>query len=325
VESAGLHSLGRPGTGWLIVPPDNPVGGPLPGRPPNFVLASRIAPVDETYYQTRTTGELLGSGFALYRDNMADLLRVASLVAIPAFVLEAVTSLIAGSNNPVLAVALPEFVSVIITVLGTQLVLAATVLKLGRRLVGQDATWLDGWNFGRRRLGMTLRVVLAELGVFLPVMALYLVSLLILSSIPPLAVLFFFGSLVLALAIATSFTVATPVALVERRAGFPSLARSTKLAKGRRLPILGVLAVSGVINFVVGIALESLVVNGMVGSVLPRDEAGVAVAFALSQGVAFMLVAPLISAFVFLLYLDLRTRQVPFTPPELLDSLSLES
>lgn len=273
--------------------------------------------MDDLVYQPRRAGEILGAGFSVYRDNMADLLRISALVAIPALLLEAVMSLAFAHSTSTAGVLARILTALAISAVGIQIVLAGTVRFIGSALVGNPVSWLDSWRYLKANIGLLITALLAELIFVIPIMAIaYLAAAVLLSSSALSYVLYvvILGGSAFTL---TSLAVSAPVALLERKRWFAAPFRSIALAKGHRWAILGVVVTGLVILVAVGSALESLLVNGIVGSILPRDIPGVVVAFSLSQGLEFMLISPLFAAFIFLLYLDLRTRSEPFTPDEL--------
>jgi len=252
--------------------------------------------------------EVIDAAFKLLRRHARTLFTIAAVVLVPLGVIEYFVLLFGESNIPttprvvpetaspeeVLAVLVEDVGPLLLTGLLTVIValLAQAVVQLGS-VEAISEVYLDRQPNWRTSLAAGLKRLPAGIGAFL-------------IAVVPLTVGFLL-CLLPGIWLAVMWSVVLPVLAVERLGPRASLGRSWKLVKTRFWPVLGVLALSFLISFVIQIVLSFAVTAAF----LLSDSVAVEIQ-ALMNTISRILVTPFTATVFAVLYFDLRVRKEAF-------------
>ena len=252
--------------------------------------------------------EVIDAAFKLMRRHARTLFTIAAVVLVPLGVLEYFVLLFGESNIPNTPQVVPEtatpqeVLSLLIEDVGPLLLaglltvivalLAQAVVQLGS-VEAIAAIYLDREPDWRASLAAGLKRLPAGIGAFL-------------IAVVPLTVGFLLCFLP-GIWLAVMWSVVVPVLAVERLGPGASLGRSWKLVKNRFWPVLGVLALSFLISFVIQTVLSFAVTAAFLFS----DSIAYEIQ-ALINTISRIVVTPFTATVFAVLYFDLRVRQEGF-------------
>ena len=241
-------------------------------------------------------------GVKLYLSNLGMFLNTVALIVIPAVLIGMLiqmatvpdsTQVIDGglvfADDDALEIfagtaGLTSLISLFLGVLAT----AAITKAVADQYLGRSPSIADSLAFARGRWGTLLRMLFLEgLIVLLGLIALVI----------PGVYLFI------------AFTVAGPVLILEGIGARDSLRRSRNLVRGRWWPVLGVLILSALVNFLLGGILGLILQPVLEGVETVRTHILVT---SLGDMITQILAAPLGAAVTVVLYFDLRARKEGF-------------
>ena len=241
-------------------------------------------------------------GFRLYFSNLGMFLNTVALIVIPAAVIGMLIqmAIVPGSTQVEEGTlvfedneALGAFVggSVITTLLllfVTLLATAAITKAVADQYLGRKPTISDSLSFARGKWGGLLRLGILE-GLIL--------------------IVAFLALIIPGIYLVVAFAVAGPVLLLEGMNARDSLGQSRSLVKGRWWPVLGVLLLSMLVNFLLGSILGLLLQPVLQGVETVRTQILVS---SVGDMIVQILAAPLGAAITVVLYFDLRARKEGF-------------
>ena len=287
-----------------------------------------------TALRPMSTSEILDRSFSLYRNNFALFAGIAALPAALKLVLDLVqlpstaealgqaggfgiTTRGSQANDQFVG----PFLLLIVYLLGTVIATGATVYAVSMVYLGKST------SIGRSYGGIQSRM-LRLIGMFLVLFIVLVVLGAVLIGIPAFAavssgsVLMFFLVLLLGSAglvhLYVCYSVAPAACVIENTGVFSSLNRSQALTKGARGKIWLVFLLTFVLNLALGLAVLALV-----AAVVRASHSNLAGALCLIGGqfVTSMLIAPILTVPLVLIYYDQRIRKEAFDLQLMMEAL----
>lgn len=279
-----------------------------------------------------STSELLDRSFSLYRNNFILFAGIAILPALLKLILDLVQiSVFSGSPQVTLAginaasrVTSGSGSNILLTILyllGVVIASGATVYAVSMVYLGKTATIAGSYSgigpYLLRLIGIFLLMGLIIGGLAIAVIGVP-VAMAGMARSPVLVFLFMITGILILVHLYVCLSVATAVCVVEKAGATASLNRSMKLTKGARGKIWLILLLMGVLELALGFAL------GVPIGIIAYKTGSLFVAMmllSLAQFFVNVLVAPILTVPLVLIYYDQRVRKEAFDLQLMMESL----
>ncbi|SFY43553.1 glycerophosphoryl diester phosphodiesterase membrane domain-containing protein [Streptomyces atratus] len=212
--------------------------------------------------------------------------------------------------------------SMLITMIATLITTSVLTVVISRSVLGRPVTLSDAWAEARPRLPQLLGLTLLLTLISAAIMAVGLLPGMLIGSAAGagLVLVGFMAAFVVVIWLMVRFCLASPALMLERQSITASMRRSAKLVRGAWWRTFGVLALTGLLTFVVALIIAipfgviAMAVDGEgIGSALTNGSADFGWPFLIVSGIGKVIVAtityPLSAGVMALLYIDQRIRR----------------
>ncbi|MEU9317452.1 glycerophosphoryl diester phosphodiesterase membrane domain-containing protein [Streptomyces sp. NPDC048295] len=212
--------------------------------------------------------------------------------------------------------------SMLITMIATLITTSVLTVVISRSVLGRTVTLSEAWAEARSRLPQLLGLTLLLALISAAIMAVGLLPGMLIGSAAGagLALIGFMIAFVVVIWLMVRFCLASPALMLERQSITTSMRRSAKLVQGAWWRTFGVLALTGLLTFVVALIIAipfgviGMAVDGEgIDSALTNGSADFGWPFLIVSGIGEVIVAtityPLSAGVMALLYIDQRIRR----------------
>ncbi|MGW1406544.1 glycerophosphoryl diester phosphodiesterase membrane domain-containing protein [Streptomyces sp. NPDC002403] len=212
--------------------------------------------------------------------------------------------------------------SMLITMIATLITTSVLTVVISRSVLGRTVTLSEAWAEARPRLPQLLGLTLLLALISAAIMAVGLLPGMLIGSAAGagLVLVGFMAAFVVVIWLMVRFCLASPALMLERQSITTSMRRSAKLVQGAWWRTFGVLALTGLLTFIVALIIAipfgviGMAVDGEgIGSALTNGSADFGWPFLIVSGIGEVIVAtityPLSAGVMALLYIDQRIRR----------------